>query len=290
MTAGRGLGEDSDVTVIVGVLAVLAGVGGGVLHGVNAAAGRGFEPSFWLVLAIAAVSFGAVGALLAGRSRVRRIPELMATTGFGQGLTLLLMEYAILGPLPLAPAALWVATWLWAPSLFLSATVLPLLLPDGTLLSSRWRASLYLGWLVVGLHALVWAVTPYSAQFPPIDIRGLTNPIGMAAAADPAVQVVLASLTLASAGTALASLVLRWRHSTGDARQQLKWLAVGAVAAMLLFGVGAACPSRPVSLWSGWRPCRCRWRQDSRRCATGCGMSTWPSPRACAMPCCRCWW
>jgi signal transduction histidine kinase len=242
VTAGRGSGDDGAVTAALGVLAVLAGVAGGVLHVLNASAGRGFEPSFWLVLALAAVAFGAVGATLGSRSRVRRVPALMVTTGLGQGLTLLLMEYAVLGPLPLAPAALWVATWLWAPSLFLSAAVLPLLLPDGALLSARWRPAARFGWFVIVLHTVVWAVTPYEAQFPPIVIRDLHNPFGTAAAAHPAVQVVLAALTVAAAGIAVASLVVRWRQSSGDARQQLKWLAVGAASAVLLFGLGAPTP------------------------------------------------
>ncbi len=242
MTAGRGQGDHGTVTAALGVLAVLSGAAGAVLHVVNTAAGRGFEPSFWLVLALAAVAFGAVGATLASRSRVRRVPGLMVGTGLGQGLTLLLMEYATLGPLPLAPAALWVATWSWAPSLFLSATVLPLLLPDGSLLSPRWRPALAFGWVVIALHVAVWAVTPYGAQFPPIEMRDLSNPLGMAPAAEPGVQVVLAALTVASAGVGLASLLVRWRRSSGDARQQLKWLAVGAVAALLLFGSGAAAP------------------------------------------------
>ncbi len=242
MTAGRGLGHDERVRVTAGVLGVAAGVTGAVLHAVNSAAGRGFEPSFWLILGVAAVAFGSVGAMLAVRSTVRRVPGLMVTTGLGQGLTLVCLEYAILGPLPFAPFAQWVATWLWAPSIFLSATVLPLLLPDGALASPRWRPALWLAWSVLALHALVWAVTPYEAQFPPIRIRDLVNPVGQSWATHSAVQVGLAAATAVATGLALASVVWRWRRSSGDARQQLKWLALGAGAAVALFAAGAAAP------------------------------------------------
>lgn len=243
MTAGHHPGHHCRVRVTLGVLAVASGIGGGVLHAVNAVAGRGFEPSFWLVQAADAVAFGAVGAVLAARSTARRVPDLMVATGLGQGVSLLLMEYAILGPLPLASLALWVASWLWAPALFLSATVLVLLLPEGTLPSVRWRPVLALSWAVLALHAVVWAVTRYEDETPrPIDVRDLRNPVGLAVAGTPAVQVVLGALTLAAAGLALASLVSRWRRSSGDARQQLKWLAVGAALVVLVFELGVAAP------------------------------------------------
>lgn len=242
MTVGRGLGHDERVRMIAGVLAVVAGLAGSVLHAVNSAAGRGFEPSFWLVLALASIAFGSVGTMLATRSTVRRIPALMVATGLGQGLGLLCMEYAILGPMPGAPLALWLATWLWAPSLFLSATVLPLLLPDGLLASPRWRPALWAAWLVLAAHVVIWAVTPYEAQFPPIRVRDLVNPIGQQWATDPALQIGLAVATAAVVAAALASVAMRWRSSAGDARQQLKWLVFGAGAAVALFAAGAAAP------------------------------------------------
>lgn len=242
MTVGRGLGHDERVRMIAGVLAVVAGVAGSVLHAVNSAAGRGFEPSFWLVLALASIAFGSVGTMLAARSTVRRIPGLMVATGLGQGLGLLCMEYAILGPMPGAPLALWLATWLWAPSLFLSATVLPLLLPDGLLASPRWRPALWAAWLVLAAHVVIWAVTPYEAQFPPIRVRDLVNPIGQQWATDPALQIGLAVATAMVVAAALASVAMRWRSSAGDARQQLKWLVFGAGAAVAVFAAGAAAP------------------------------------------------
>ena len=242
MTVGRGLGHDERVRMIAGVLAVVAGLAGSVLHAVNSAAGRGFEASFWLVLALASIAFGSVGTMLATRSTVRRIPALMVATGLGQGLGLLCMEYAILGPMPGAPLALWLATWLWAPSLFLSATVLPLLLPDGLLASPRWRPALWAAWLVLAAHVVIWAVTPYEAQFPPIRVRDLVNPIGQQWATDPALQIGLAVATAAVVAAALASVAMRWRSSAGDPRQQLKWLVFGAGAAVALFAAGAAAP------------------------------------------------
>ncbi|WP_405070439.1 hypothetical protein OG558_12860 [Kribbella sp. NBC_01510] len=42
--------------VVIGVLAVLAGLVGAGLHAVNAAAGRTIEPSFWLMELAAALA------------------------------------------------------------------------------------------------------------------------------------------------------------------------------------------------------------------------------------------
>ena len=243
MTAGHHPGHHCGVRVALGVLAVVTGIGGGVLHAVNTVAGRGFEPSSWPVQVADAIAFGAVGAVLAARSTARRVPDLMVATGLGQGLSLVLLEYAILGPVPLAPLALWVGSWLWAPAIFLSATVLVLLLPNGTLPSPRWRPALVLSWVVLALHAVVWATTSYDDQtVRTIRVRDLRNPIGLPVAGTPAVQLALGAVTLVAAGLALASLISRWRSSSGDARQQLKWLAVGAAAVVLLFELGVAAP------------------------------------------------
>ena len=67
---------------------------------------------------------------------------LLLALGTGQGLGLLAVEYAVAAfdrgdAGALASVALWAATWLWAASLVAVGTVLPLLLPDGRLLSRR---------------------------------------------------------------------------------------------------------------------------------------------------------
>lgn len=227
---------------LVGALAVAAGLVGAALHAVNATAGRGVEPSFWLLAALGAIAYGGAGAFLGSRPRVRRVAVLLGAIGLGQGLALLLREYALLGDVPLDWLALWVGSWLWAPAYIATAALLPLLLPDGSLPSPRWRPALVLSIVALAAQAAWWALLPYDLQDVPLVVRELRNPVGVAAAASPVVFSVLTTLTVAAVALALASIVVRWRASTGDRRQQLKWLLVGGAATVVVFALGLLVP------------------------------------------------
>jgi two-component system NarL family sensor kinase len=242
MTVGRPLREDGRVRLLLGLAAVVAGVVGAVLHAVNTAAGRDLQPSFWLLGALGAVAYGGTAAVLAARSRVQRVPVVLGSIGLGQGVALLLTEYALLGPVPLDWVALWIGSWLWAPSLVASAALLPLLLPDGSLPSARWRPALALSVVAVGWTVVSWALTPYELQDFPLHVRNLENPVGVAAAASPVVLGAGIALTVFAVILALASMLARWRASTGERRQQLKWLLVGGAATIVLFALGFVVP------------------------------------------------
>jgi two-component system NarL family sensor kinase len=230
------------VRILLGVSAVVAGLVGGVLHAANAAADRDLEPSFWLLGLLGALAYGGTGAILGARSRVERIPQLLGGIGLGQGLSLLLTEYALLGPVPLDWAALWIGSWLWAPSLIASAVLLPLLLPEGRLPSARWRPALALSVVAVSWTALSWALTPYELQDFPIVVRDLENPVGIAAAASPVVLSAGIALLVLALVLAFASVAARWRVSTEERRQQLKWILVGGAATVAVFAAGFLVP------------------------------------------------
>ncbi len=55
------------------------------------------------------------------------------------------------GSLPLGALATWLAQWIWAPGFGLILVFLPLLFPDGSLPSRRWRPVAWLGGLSMGL-------------------------------------------------------------------------------------------------------------------------------------------
>jgi two-component system NarL family sensor kinase len=242
MTAGHLLREDGGVGFLVGILAVGSGLVGAALHAVNAGAGRDVEPSFWLLSALGALAYGATGATLASRSVVRRVPELLGAIGLGQGLALLFREYALLGEVPLDQLALWLGSWLWAPSYIATAALLPLLLPDGFLPSPRWRPALVLSLVALAAQAVSWALIPFELQDVPIIVRDLTNPVGVDAAASPVVIGVVTALTVPAVVLSLASVAARWRASTGERRQQLKWLLVGGAATVVIFALGLLVP------------------------------------------------
>ncbi|MDQ7030707.1 MAG: GAF domain-containing sensor histidine kinase [Ardenticatenia bacterium] len=153
-----------------------------------------------------------------------------ALTGFSE-------EYAVYAvhthPDQLAVAAFvaGLLNWLWVPSYALVAIHLPLLFPNGRLLSPRWRIVAWLGALWVLLNS-AWL---FFFPGPLPNNAGIENPFGVTAwhgtlltALDPRVVAPLTGMLLMLA--AAASLVMRYRRSQDTVtRQQLKWYAYAAV-------------------------------------------------------------
>ena len=140
-----------------------------------------------------------------------------------------------LGPLALVLDLSWLAVYLTLP-------LVMLLFPDGTLSSRRWRTALwaYLAvTLCLVLSMYVVLVITLASGNVRIDAEGglgaLDSPSGNTAWISTVTTVVfpvLAAFWLAFVGR----LVLSWRRSGGERRQQLKWLLSG-VAAVLASGL-----------------------------------------------------
>lgn len=146
-----------------------------------------------------------------------------ALTGELSAYSLLVRPHA----LPGGVFASWVETWTWVPAFGLAIVVLPLVFPDGNLLSRRWRAAVYAG--LAGLTALlsVFAVGAWGSR----GVELLTSSAPAAGPSGGLLGVVLLLgllLTLSAGAAAVASLVLRLRHSAGQQRQQVKWFLYGA--------------------------------------------------------------
>ena len=129
------------------------------------------------------------------------------------------------------PAVLLQYTWTVAAPLLL---LIILLFPDGRLPSPRWRPVLwsYLG-VVAGLTGCVYAVagTVLAGHHARIDSGGglqvIDSPGGgyaWLAVAEPLILLVLAGFWVSF----VVAQVLGWRRSSGERRQQLKWLMSGA--------------------------------------------------------------
>ncbi len=136
------------------------------------------------------------------------------------------------GALPGARAMAWPLSWLWVPGVMLLLCFLPLYFPDGRLVSRRWR------WLV--RFALIFSVSGavHSALSPgEMQGSGIVNPLGIEALRpfldlfDTLVFPLYFFLLFASA----ASLVVRFRRSGSVERQQIKWLALAALAIPVWF-------------------------------------------------------
>jgi signal transduction histidine kinase len=189
----------------------------------------------------------AVGFSLAGLAIVRRQPAnligwLFLAGAVGNGLAGAGASYAAYdilvrqGSLPGANLAVGFTFWTWVPIPASIAFTLALF-PDGRPLTPRWRPLLY----VLGAGFALWAIGGATANFaalePPPWARGLHNPLELPLGAQ-LTQVGNVLVPIGVAGAAV-SLLLRFRRSRAEERQQLKWLAlllVPLVPTFLAFG------------------------------------------------------
>ena len=133
-----------------------------------------------------------------------------------------------------AVAAINDATWIpW----FVLVALILLLTPTGTYLSPSWRA---LGRVIVGAGAIAFLLSlvktdPFESPFQDIENPWAVPAIQPASAwVEYGLVLLVAASLIASGG----SLLLRWRHASGDDRRQLLWLAL-VVVPLPLFVVAA---------------------------------------------------
>jgi len=115
--------------------------------------------------------------------------------------------------------------WMWIPPVGLLGIYMILLFPDGGLPSRRWRPLAWLAGAVIVLASLGITIAPGPLEGHP----GVRNPFGLEghpwiANAEIGIILLLPLCMLASA----LSLVLRYRRSRGEERQQIKWIAFAA--------------------------------------------------------------
>jgi hypothetical protein len=177
------------------------------------------------------LAFPIVGALLASRRSRNPIGWICLTSGLFWMLIIVSEGYSTYGlsvpdsvPFPVTINALLYA-WLWVPTVGLIGIYLILLFPNGKLPSRRWRPFAWFAGVVIVLESLIVFLTPG-----PLDgLGGARNPFGLDGY--PLLEVLgwgfLLMLPLCMLASA-SSLVLRFRRSGGEERQQIKWIAFAA--------------------------------------------------------------
>ena len=189
----------------------------------------------------AAVLYATLGALVVRRAG-NVIGWLLLGIGAGLAVMSLASAYAVLGithpgTLPAPELVGLLAECSFVP-IFAGIGFMLLLFPSGTLPSPRWRPFAGLGLLATALTMAGFVVRPGLVALPAPDGTSLTfaNPLGIRSLG-PALSTVLIGTFngLAVLGTvilaaAFVSLAVRYRPGGREVRQQIKWIALAAVA------------------------------------------------------------
>jgi hypothetical protein len=174
--------------------------------------------------------FPVVGALIAARRPRNPIGWIVLADGLVFNLNGTLdyySDYGIARPgsLPLVVGMATINNWLWVPAVGLMGTFVFLLFPDGRLPSRRWRPVAWLSGLTIVLVCIQVGLTPGPLE----GLGGVRNPVGfMVFPWMKSVPYILIPLFLLCMVLSVFSLVLRYRHSRGEGRQQIKWIAFAA--------------------------------------------------------------
>jgi signal transduction histidine kinase len=188
-----------------------------------------------LSFAVMSVAFASTGALIRMRVADNPVGRLFLLIGLLLAVGLLGYQYAAYGlTRPGGVPAITTVAWLYNPISQPAAALIGLslmLFPDGRLASVRWRRAAALSWLAVVLLSVPGLLEPGSLPAP---FASLSNPLDIDGIRGATIVAGMLGWVLAVLGMGLGatSLALRWRHSRGEVRQQLKLvLAVGAVVA-----------------------------------------------------------
>jgi signal transduction histidine kinase len=190
---------------------------------------------WWAALTpLATIELGIVAALVLRRHPRHAVGWVAAVGGICASLSAFAGSYAAYSlthghVLPAAEFAVWLRGWLWYPASIFLLALIPALFPDGRLPTPRWRPIV---WAVAAgtVIQLVWVtLSQLMFGFP------LANgPWPVDGALFNALVSMTGVLWVLSLFGALAALAVRFRRSSGVARQQLKWFlaAVGLQGAV----------------------------------------------------------
>jgi hypothetical protein len=192
------------------------------------------------------LGYATVGLVLSLRRPANPIGWLYAAAGLVWSLAIpgdswLVQLVAEHRPLPLAAQVAAVfGEFNWAPATVLGVTLPALLVPDGRLRSRRWRPVAATSMVAAVLALVGGGLAPARLEDLPI-----ANPFGLAGPAGDVAAMLAGAGYLLWVATMVASLAcvgLRFRSSGGVERQQLRWVAAGAAAAVAGLLAGAAVP------------------------------------------------
>jgi signal transduction histidine kinase len=230
----------------LGALAVLSCIAGVILILVTRNESVVLTYGFRGAVSLICIPFAVMGALLAARRRRNPIGWLFLAVGVGTGIGTFGEGYATYSftrhgaSLPLTDPLAWFQQWNWV-ILVPCALIYPFLLfPEGHLPSRRWRWVARLTPLAVVGFAAGIATPPGQLQ---TVAAGYMNPYSLSKDAADTLTSVFGAPFMAPVIIAVVSLSRRFRRTTGDEHEQMKWLLLaGGVTAAALVGNLVAYP------------------------------------------------
>jgi hypothetical protein len=174
--------------------------------------------------------FPVVGALIAARRPRNPIGWILLADGLLWNLSGMMDYYSTYGAarpgsLPFVVGMATINNWLWVPAVGLLGTYAFLLFPDGKLPSRRWLPLAWLSGVMIVLIGIQVGLTPGPLE----GLGSVRNPWGILEFPwMKSVPYLLVPLFLLCMVLSVFSLVLRFRRSRDEERQQIKWIAFAA--------------------------------------------------------------
>jgi len=202
-----------------------------------------------LLFGAATTSFGLVGVVLLDRVAGNRIGSLLLLTGVLLAIAYGLGAYGLAGaaaspPWPGTALAFVLSDLIYVTPLVVALVGIPLVFPDGRLVSPRWRWLVWLAVIATIAQGLSVILTPGT-----VGPTSLPNPLGVGSLAE--VAAILGALSSGSSvlgfGGAAASVWVRYRRGDPVERQQLKWLLAVAALSALFFPASFIIPDATVA-------------------------------------------
>ncbi|SFN13255.1 MULTISPECIES: sensor histidine kinase [Actinomadura] len=214
----------------VGVLLALAAVASVAASlAVGARLPSGLRMVWWHPEILVALAWTPVGAVLLRHRPGLKVAWLMVGSGFSASVYVLALN---LGPWfelhgwPATGFVQWLATWLWAVDTYALTLILPLIFPDGRLVSRWFRPVLVLACLVPVIVCVHLTIDP--------DVRRWHN--GVSVYPFDRIPLAISAIILLSLAAGLFSVAVRFVQSPPDVRRQIGWVVYpGLVAEAIIF-------------------------------------------------------
>ncbi|WP_243708517.1 sensor histidine kinase [Actinomadura sp. GC306] len=225
MRRNRGAGRFAVAVAVGAVLLVAASLVIGALLPAD------LRMVWWHPEILVATAWTPVAAVLLRHRPGLKVGWLMLGAGFSAAvyvLSLNLAPWSDIHDLPGTGFLTWLGTWLWAVDTYALTLVLPLIFPDGRLVSRWFRPVLALAFLIPVVVCVHLTIDP--------DVREWHNGVSVYPFGD--IPLPISVLILGTLAAALCSILVRFVKSPPDVRRQIAWVVYPGLVAIAVIYAG----------------------------------------------------